>query len=289
MQEKDIITITATDLYFPDNFRRVVPTIEKFYAIGDVTLLTQGSRISIVGSRNPTSYGSEVTKDFTQAVVRAGITVVSGLAFGIDSIAHKVAISEGGKTIAVLPSGLKDIYPARHTELARRIVATGGLLISEFILDIPPMKYYFVRRNRLIAAISGTTLVTEAGEKSGSRHTADFAMELGLNVCVVPGNINSPLSIGTNNLIKEGAEPIVATRELLTILGVNEVLMKPRYSAQNRYEQAILDNLYEQNLSNETLLEASQLEVSNFNVHLTMLEIKGVIEQTASKSWRLAK
>lgn len=288
MQEEDIITISASSPLFPENFTRVKPTIKKFYAIGDSTLLNTGQRISIVGSRNPTGYGVQVTRDFSQAVSRSGVTVVSGLAFGVDSIAHEAALDCGGKTIAVLPSGISNVYPARHTGLADRILEQGGLLICEFKMDTPVMKHYFIRRNRLIAALSEAVLVTEAGEKSGSRHTADFAIDLGINVCVIPGNITSPLSIGTNKLIKEGAEPVINPPELLTILRVNDILMKPRYSAQNRYEEAIINCLTEQNLSGEQLFKASRLDVASFNVHLTMLEIKGAVEQTASRSWRLS-
>ncbi|MGI9027619.1 MAG: DNA-processing protein DprA [Candidatus Saccharimonadales bacterium] len=289
MQESNIITISNSDPLFPSDFNRVLPKITKVYAIGNTDLLAQGRCLSIVGSRRPTNYGQETTAEFAQAAARAGFTIVSGLAFGIDSIAHQAALDCGGKTIAILPTGLQNIYPVSHAYIAKQIVATGGLLLSEYANGAPPMKHYFIRRNRLIAALSDTLLVTEGGKNSGSKHTADFAIDLGKDICVIPGHITSPLSVVPNNLLKEGAHPMITPSDLLTILGVHENLMKRRYSAKNKYEQLILNLLRTENLSVEAMLQASQLEVSTFNVHLTMLEIKGVIEQTASKSWRLAK
>jgi DNA processing protein len=289
MQNSHIKTISRNDPDFPQAFSGLAQPITELYAVGNISLLHASPRLGIVGSRKITNYGKEVTTDMARAAARAGVTIVSGLAFGVDSVAHTAALDVGGNTIAVLPCGIQNIYPASHSGLAQRILDNNGLLISEEIPKLQPMKHHFIRRNRLIAALSDTLLVTEAGEKSGSRHTVDFAIEMFKTIATVPGNITSPMSIGTNKLILEGAELVFSTSDLLTILGVNEKLIKPQYSGENEHEKAIIKALSEGKLSTESLAQLSTLEVSIFNTHLTILELKGVVEQLGPNTWRLAK
>src|SRR5690606_28976050 len=152
--------------------------------------------------------GRAVTYKFASELAARGVVIVSGLALGVDSIAHEACIGSGSKTIAVLPVGLEKIYPTSHTHLAKKISQGNGLLVSEYPSGTDPRRENFIARNRIIAALAEGVLITEAAENSGSLHTARFAIELGLPVLAVPGPINSSTSVGTNNLIKAGAIPV---------------------------------------------------------------------------------
>ncbi len=164
--------------------------------------------IAIVGTRKPTPYGREVTYQLSYELAKRGVVVISGLALGVDGIAHQAALDAGGTTIAVLPTSIESIHPATHRELARRITENGGALISEYGAGDPVFKTNFVARNRIVTALSDGILITEAAAKSGSLTTANFALEQGRPVMVVPGNITSPMSMGCNNLLRVGRLPL---------------------------------------------------------------------------------
>ena len=163
--------------------------------------------VAIVGSRKMSPYGRAVTEMLTNDLVRAGVVVISGLALGVDSAAHRAVLASGGITIAVLAGGLDVIYPNSHAALAESIVQTGGTLLSEYPAGMPALKHTFIGRNRIIAALSDAVLIPEAAINSGSLHTAAFALDMGIPVLAVPGPITSQLSAGTNQLIKTGAVP----------------------------------------------------------------------------------
>lgn len=286
MQLDNIINISAGDKAFPEAFKLLFQPVKRFYALGNLDLLTAKPRLGIVGSRKITSYGREVTTDLGCGAARAGAVIVSGLALGVDAAAHKAALDVGGYTIAVLPSGLRNIYPASNEYLARQILGQNGLLISEFEEHEHPMKYYFIQRNRLVAAISETLLVTEAAMGSGTRHTVEFTIGEGKEVIAVPGDINKHSSSYSNYLIQNGCKPVFSTGDLLSKLGLNENLMKPKYQPENEYEKSITRALTEVTLTFNELLETSKLGVSTLNIHLTMLEVKGAVESTGNR-WRL--
>lgn len=159
----------------------------------------------IVGSRECSRYGVECTKYFSSELAKRKINIISGLARGIDTITHNSCIQAGGKTVAVLGNGLDRIYPEENTKLAEQIVSTGGTIITEFAPGEDPSKVNFPRRNRIISGLSDSIIVTEAKLKSGALITADFAINQGKDVWVIPGSIYSEYSVGTNNLIKDGA------------------------------------------------------------------------------------
>lgn len=291
MQEKDITTISATSTYYPQEFQELIKKCYQFTASGNLDLLKRKPRVGIVGSRKITSYGRDVTRDLARAAARSGVTVVSGLAYGVDSAAHQAALEVGGNTLAVLPSSLRKIYPASHAPLANEIIRKGGLLISEYARELWPLRHYFIERNRLIAALSDVIVVVEASSKSGTSHTVQSGYALGRTIAVVPGNITNPQSTGTNELIRDGGNevhPITCVGDLLSLLGVNENLMNIQQRAENTYERSIINALISEQLSSEALIKASKLDVVTFNVHLTMLEIKGIIEQTSNNNWRLS-
>ncbi len=197
------------------------PVRELFYT-GNLLELLERPCVAIVGSRKVTDYGIAVTTQLAKELTQAGVVIISGLALGVDSIAHQAALDAGGKTIAILPAGLDQIYPSRHQRLAEDIVRQGGALASEFPTGQGrPQKYQFIARNRIIAALSQGLLITEAARKSGSLHTANFALEQGIEVFAVPGSILNQTSDGTNELIKNGAAPVTNVRDILEVLNMH--------------------------------------------------------------------
>lgn len=201
---------------YPEQLREIYAAPLKLYVLGDKEILKQ-SGIAIVGSRNATEYGKKVALQFSKDLTRNGINIISGLALGIDTCAHLGTLHSDsiGKTIAVLGSGLDEIYPKKNIELAKKIINCGGCIISEYPLGTKPEKLHFPQRNRIISGLSKGVLIVEASEKSGSLITADFALEQGREVFVVPGNISSPTSVGSNNLIKQGAKLVTSYEDIL--------------------------------------------------------------------------
>jgi len=244
-------------------------------------------RIAIVGSRRVTPYGQAITSQLATELAKAGIVVVSGLAYGIDSIAHRAVLEAGGLTIAVLAGGLDDIYPRSHQGLAAQIVRQGGALISEYPEGTESYKPHFIARNRLVSGLSQAVLITEAADKSGTLHTATFALEQGKDVLAVPGNITSPQSVGTNRLVKTGATPVTCIEDVFRALGLKSPAKLRRPHGGNPTEQAIIDLLAGGLEDGAALLEQSQLEVTQFNQALTMLEISGKIRSLGANKWML--
>lgn len=175
--------------------------------------------VAIVGARSCSPYGSQVATDIARELAAAGVVVVSGLARGIDGEAHRGALAAGGLTVAVLGCGIDRDYPRSHADLARRIAATG-LLVSEYQPGVEPAPWRFPARNRIVAGLALATVVVEARARSGALITADFALELGREVFAVPGEITSGLSAGTNDLIRQGATPLLAATDVLDALGL---------------------------------------------------------------------
>jgi DNA processing protein len=239
-----------------------------------------------VGSRKASPYGRQVTEKLSRELAEQGIVIVSGLALGTDSIAHQAALDAGGATIAVLPSSLDEIYPATHRQLAEEIVRRGGALVSEYAPGAIVTRGNFIARNRLIAALADVTLVPEAALKSGSLHTARFALEQGNEVLAVPGNITSPTSEGTNNLIKAGATPVTDVDDILHILNLPRRIVAPA-TGDTPAEQRILDLLGSGLSDGYELQLQSKLPTEAFNQSLTMLEISGKVRSLGANRWSL--
>ncbi|MBW3569081.1 DNA-processing protein DprA [Candidatus Parcubacteria bacterium] len=245
--------------------------------------------LGIVGSRKVTVYGRQITERFAESAARAGVCIVSGLAIGVDSIAHAAALNAKGKTIAVLPSGLKAIYPAMHRGLAKQILESCGTLLSEFDDYFMPRRESFIQRNRIIAGLSDALLVTEAAERSGSLYTANFAMEIGRPVLAVPGNITSPTSSGTNNLIKSGAISVTSEQDIFDALKIITKSPSEKVSllGDNEHETNLLELLRGGASAGDELLAKSEMEIGIFQQTLTMLEIKGAISALGNNHWKL--
>jgi len=263
---------------YPDQLNNIPSPPKQLYMLGtELKTLTDSFCLAVVGSRRVSSYGRFVTETFAQDLARQGIVIVSGLALGVDALAHKAALDAGGKTIAVLPCGLDQIYPSSNRSLSKRILEQGGAVISEYPEGTDPFRQNFIARNRIVSGLSRGVLITEAAEKSGTLHTANFALEQGREVMAVPGNITSPLSAGTNQLIKTGATPITTVEDIMRSLGL-ETSQHQETLANNEQEYIILTLIKQGCLASEELLQKSGLKPEIFNQTLTMLEITGRIK-----------
>lgn len=264
------------------------PPKELFYlgSLPDVPVTS----VAIVGSRKPSAYGQEVTRQIAYDLARAGVIIISGLALGVDAIAHRAALEAGGRTLAVQANGLDKIYPASHKELANQIVVRGGAIISEYPVGTPPQPYQFLARNRLISALADGVLITEAAKRSGSLNTAMHATEQGKEVFAIPGNITSLLSAGTNALIKQGATPVVEAADILNVIAPH--LSAPQASlplGSNEAEATLLRLLAAGLRDGEELLAASGLLASEFNRTLTMLELNSQVIALGANRWTIKK
>lgn len=214
MKKYNIGIMTIKDKDYPKNLLHIYDAPAILYYKGDKELL-HTNIIAMVGCRECSDYGKEVSIKFSYELAKCGITIISGMAKGIDSYSHIGCIKAGGKTIAVLGSGLDRIYPKENSLLYNEILSTEGLVLSEYIIGTKPNKLNFPARNRIISGLSKGVIVVEAKEKSGTLNTVDFALEQGKEVFVVPGNITSENSTGTNELIKQGAKCVTCVEDIL--------------------------------------------------------------------------
>ena len=214
MKKNNIDIISIEDKQYPNILKEIYDPPICLYIRGNKEILNNKS-ISIVGCRKATDYGRKVARDFAYNISKQDINIISGLAIGIDSEAHLGAVEANKKTVAVLGNGLDTIYPKENIILSQKILDSGGAIISEYPLGIKPKKENFPARNRIISGMSNGLLVVEAKEKSGTLITVDFALEQGRDVFVVPGNIVSENSVGTNDLIKQGAKLVSDWRECI--------------------------------------------------------------------------
>ncbi len=267
---------------------RLAEKVKKLTYFGiDPNVLIPNPTVAIVGSRKLTPYGKQVTNMLASELSRAGVVIVSGLAFGVDITAHKAVLEVGGKTIAVLPSGLENVYPASHSKISEQITKQGSL-ISEYPKQHMPRKVEFLERNRIIAALSDLVIITEAAEHSGSLNTAKHAQNIGVPICAVPGPINSPLSAGTNWLIQQGAHLITSTDDVLKLLNIDKnQSTQTSLLGSNDQETAILQAIMS-GLNDPVLIQqATNINTTDLQINLTMLEIAGRIEQNGLGAWQL--
>lgn len=209
---------------YPDKLKNIYDSPIKIYVLGNKELLKQKA-IAIVGTRKATQYGKKVAYEFSKELAKNGINIISGLALGIDSYAHLGCIqAQGekhvGKTIAVMGSGFNNIYPKENIELARKIIKSGGCIITEYTANTKPVRLNFPQRNRIISGLAEGVLVVEANKKSGAIITAEFALEQGKEVFTIPGDITREQSEGCNELIKDGATLITNYQELITAISI---------------------------------------------------------------------
>jgi len=272
---------------YPAKLRDIDSSPKQLYTLGDIND-NDAFKVAVVGSRKPTKYGRYVTETLVGELALLGVTIISGLALGIDGLAHRAALKSKGKTIAVMPCGLDKIYPASHRGLAKDILAAHGALVSEYEEGMPPLVQNFPARNRIVSGLADAVLVVEAAARSGTSITAGFALEQGKTVLAVPGNINSPMSAGTNNLIKTGAFPVTSVTDILNACGLEDLKAdKTSVRGDSASEQAILDLLADGPKDGDELQKLAQIKSSEFSQALTMLEIKGTIKNQGGNTWSL--
>ena len=331
------IALTPKTLYFrgkmPENMVKSENSANKLSnkSAKESTAKTRTSRpktVAIVGARKNTKYGEEVAYKIAYELAKRGVIIVSGLAFGIDSIAHQAALDANGTTVAVLGTPIDEIYPRSHEPLAGEIIEKGGAIISEYAPRTPKYKNVpiapgefaykngewldyksspegaknrridpkssFLFRNRLISGLSDIVIVAEAAEKSGSLNTATHALEQGKEVFAVPGNITSPLSQGCNKLIQQGANPYTEIGDILRILFPEELARKRKKPGQallfgdTEEETSILKALSEGYRNGEEIIKSLGLTAPVFNQTISLLEIKGFVRSLGANNWTLS-
>ena len=244
---------------------------------------------AIVGTRKPSAYGREIATKIASECAKNGIVVVSGLALGIDSIAHRAAIDSGGKTIAILANGVDKIYPRSHEDLGQRILQTNGAILSEYPNNTPARPWQFLARNRIVSGLADAVVIIEAASRSGTLSTANHALDQGKEIFAVPGNITSPLSAGCNQLIKNGANPLTSVEDLLDFLIPDRFEKQTQlFKGDTREENVILEFLSKNGTtSSDTIIKQTKLSASEFNQAITMLELKGLVLNNGGEKWSL--
>jgi DNA processing protein len=282
----NITTLTTKDKHYPQVLKQIDSPPKQLFTLGQP--IGDEPKLTVIGSRDPSYYGINVCQKIVDEISRAGVTVVSGLALGIDSIAHEACIKAGGKTIAVMPAGLDKIYPRSHANLAKKILASGGTLIAEYPIGTEPLKHHFINRNRICSGLSDGVLVIEAAQKSGTLITAQFAIDQNRMVMAVPGNINSKLSFGTNSLIKMGAYPITSASDVLELLNIaTKTNQKEDFKAKNLIESGIVKILEGGSVDSSYLANKLNLPIAELMISLTVLEMAGIIKQNSIGNWEL--
>lgn len=290
IQSAGIKFLIKDDIEYPRYLWEIDQPPPVLYLKGDITLEDEWS-VAIVGTRKVTHYGKQITEEFSHILADHKITVVSGLARGVDGIAHKSALESGGRTIAVLGSGVDRIYPAEHRKLAEEISGSGAV-ISDYPPGTAPEATNFPPRNRIISGLSRVTIVIEAGQTSGALITAEFAANQGRNVYAVPGSIYNVQSKGTNKLIQQGAKPLLDIREVLQDIQVE--LIQERKSFRKEYpidlfEEKILSVLSNEPLHVDEITNLSELPISQVSSYLAMMELKGLTKQVGGMKYVVIK
>ncbi len=269
--------VTIQSQFYPSKLLNLNQPPLILYYKGDFSLI-DSKCLAIVGTRNPTFYGKDITQKFAKDLTDAGFTIVSGLSTGVDKISHETALDNNAKTIAVLGNGFEKMYPAININLSKEI-ALKGLLITEYYPTYQARSYSFPARNRIIAALSDGVLITEAAQKSGSLYTKDFALELGVEVFSVPGNVTSLKSVGTNNIIKFGhAQCVTSANDILNHYGIKKKEIKTKIQL-NFDEQIIYNYLQSGDKSFDELQIYTNLSVQSLNTCLTTMQIRGIIKK----------
>jgi DNA processing protein len=286
LEQKNHHLITYTDTRYPELLQKIAQPPIALFVIGDPKLLAH-PQLAMVGSRNPSHFGKETAFEFARELTRSGLAITSGLALGIDAASHEGALAGDGFTIAVCGTGLDQVYPTRHQELAQRILSNGAL-ISEFPLGTNPLPENFPRRNRIISGLSLGTLVVEAALQSGSLITARTALEAGREVFAIPGSIQNPLARGCHSLIRQGAKLVETTKDVFEEIypALHDILAKNTYFTPVRFPnshtiqpdyQTLLSALDFQPTSVDVLVERTGFPAAKVASMLMMLELQSLV------------
>ena len=290
LERENIKYFSCSDSDFPQFLLEMPNPCYLLYYRGNIALLKEFS-IGMIGSRRPTMYGRYVASKFSSELSKKGVVIVSGFAQGIDSVCHKGATESKGKTIAVLGTAINNIYPRSNEKYAKEIIESGNLIVSEFPPDSHTLPYHFVQRNRLISGLSEGLLVVEAGEKSGTLTTVDFALEQGKTVFAVPGNINSDNSIGTNRLIRMGAKLVMELDDIFEEFPGIELKTKSQDQSLpdlSEEEQLVYDALKANGaMTNEEISIFTNRNIKYIMGVLSVLEIKDIVKDLGDNRYTL--
>lgn len=267
--------LTVADEDYPGDLKEIHDPPAVLFYKGE--LPKQAKYLAVVGARKCTRYGQQIAADLVQPLAAHGVVIVSGLALGIDALAHQAALDAAGQTVAVLGSGLDEanIYPTRNRFVAKQIINGHGAIVSEFPIGTHPLAQNFPQRNRIIAGLAQGTLIIEAAAKSGSLITARLAMESGRDVFAVPGPINSPLSEGPNNLIKMGAIPVTSVEDILNHLGLVKAESTNPYQPGSELEAKIYESMSQEPKQVDDIIRETKLATAEVTSTLTLMEMKG--------------
>lgn len=280
----NIEAITFLSSGYPEKLKIIDEPPLVLFVRGDKSLLNKKS-ISIVGTRKPTDYGKIVCERFTKTLSESGLVTVSGLAYGTDTIVAESSLKAGGKTIAVLAGGLNSIYPSQNKDLAERI-SNNGLLVTEYPIGTKPLAFQFINRNRIVAGLGLGTLIIEAGKNSGTMSTAKFALDQGKELFVVPGNITSPQSEGTNNLIDEMPDAFtISPDRILYRLKIKKRTNETAPVQVDMAEDKILKTLSSGELSFDDLSEKTGILPSELASKLIKMEMFGLVKKGAGNTY----
>lgn len=292
LKQEKIHCLTRDDVEYPPLLKEIYDPPFCLFVRGE--LKPNEFTLAVVGPRKFTSYGKQITEELTRDLVAQGITIVSGLALGIDSIAHQATLNANGTTVAVLGTGINraHVYPACHKQLAEKIIAGGGAIISEYPPGTLPTRFTFPRRNRIIAGMSLGTLVIEAAESSGALITAQCALDYNREVFAVPQNVTSPTALGTNALIKNGAHPVTSAQDIFDALNLHDVkkfIANREIIPDSPTEAVILKYLSREPTHVDQLVKLSGLDSPAVNSTLVLMEMKGKVRNLGGMMYVLSK
>jgi DNA processing protein len=278
--------VTWEDAEYPPRLKEIAAPPPVLYVRGSIDAVDEVA-VAIVGTRRPTAYGQQVARQIGGELAAAGLTVISGLARGVDAIAHRAALDAGGRTLAVLGSGIDVIYPPEHRSLAAAIVESGAL-VTDYCVGRQPEAVNFPARNRIISGLALAVVVVEAGATSGALLTADFAAEQGREVLAVPGSIYNRASAGCNRLIQNGARPLLAAIDVVEALDLEVTLRQSdarQHLPEDSVERQVMGTLSQDPTHVDDVAARCGLPVSQVSACLTMLELKGRARQVGGMSF----
>ncbi len=293
MAQEDIEIVTILDENYPKLLKEIYDPPHVLYLKGILKAEDEFS-LAIVGTRRLSNYGYQAAEKISYDLAQAGMTIVSGLAQGIDTLAHLGAVKQKKRTVAVLGSSLgkDDIFPSTNRKLAEMIIQEGGAILSEYPLGALALRHHFPARNRIVSGLALGVLVIEAPEKSGALLTARHALEQNREVFALPGSIFSPNSLGPNNLIKMGAKLVTDAQDILEELNLKSLVQNietRQILADTKEEQMILDNLSHEALAIDKLVQLTKLETSLVNSTLSLMEMKGKVKNLGGAQYVLAR
>ncbi len=277
----NIKTVSFLDADYPKNLMTINDFPPVLFVRGEFTP-ADSKAIAVIGTRSATNYGKQIAEKFAYELANCGITIVSGLARGIDTIAHEAALKAKGRTIGVLGCGIDIYYPPENRKLYADI-AESGAVVTEFNFGTPPWAYNFPKRNRLISGLSLAVLAIEARKSSGVLNTVQWAVNQGREVYVVPGDIRAKTCEGTNQLIKEGAKPVTSVEDILADLGIAKKQKQKPVQEISETEKQLLEVIEIEPLHIDKIAELTNMEITSLLTILLELEIKGLVKQLPGK------